>query len=56
MLDNPEKYRMKRAPVPYAMGVIFFMTFLIISYFFVEYNYKLGLIWVFGFFVTGLSF
>jgi UDP-GlcNAc:undecaprenyl-phosphate GlcNAc-1-phosphate transferase len=56
VLDNPKKYQLKRKPIPYAMWVIFFLTFFIISYFFVEYNYKLGLIWVFWFFITGLSF
>lgn len=56
ILDNPKKYKMKRAPIPYAMGVVFFMVFMIISYFFIDYNYKLGLIWVFGFFITSLSF
>ncbi|MCH2188547.1 undecaprenyl/decaprenyl-phosphate alpha-N-acetylglucosaminyl 1-phosphate transferase [Candidatus Gracilibacteria bacterium] len=56
ILDNPKKYQKKRDPIPYAMGIIFFVCFLVISYFFVDYDYKLGLIWVFGFFITGLSF
>jgi UDP-GlcNAc:undecaprenyl-phosphate GlcNAc-1-phosphate transferase len=56
VLDNPKKYKLKRKPIPYSMWVIFFLAFFIISYFFVEYNYKLGLVWVFWFFITGLSF
>lgn len=56
ILDNPKKYQLKRKPIPYAMWVVFFLTFFILSYFLVEYNYKLGLIWVFGFYITWLSF
>ncbi len=56
ILDNPTKYKKKRKPIPYSMGVVFFVCFLLISYFFVDYNYKLWLIWVFGFFVTAISF
>jgi UDP-GlcNAc:undecaprenyl-phosphate GlcNAc-1-phosphate transferase len=56
ILDNPKKYKLKRKPVPYAMGIIFFITFFLISFFFVDYNYKLWIIWVFGFFITWISF
>jgi UDP-GlcNAc:undecaprenyl-phosphate GlcNAc-1-phosphate transferase len=38
------------------MGIIFFIVFFIVSWFFIDYNYKLGLVWVFWFFITGLSF
>ncbi|MFK7779838.1 MAG: MraY family glycosyltransferase [Candidatus Gracilibacteria bacterium] len=56
ILDNPKKYGLKRKPIPYAMGIVFFIAFFLISFFFIEYSYKLGLIWVFGFLVTGISF
>lgn len=56
ILDNPKKYNKKRAPIPYGIWIIFFLCFIIASYFFVDYNYKLGLIWIFGFVITGLSF
>lgn len=56
ILDNPKKYNLKRDPIPYAMWVTFFITFFLISYFFVDYSYKLWLIWVFGFFITWISF
>lgn len=56
ILDNPQKYQLKRKPIPYSMGVVFFIAFFIISYFAVEYDYKLWLIWVFGFFITSISF
>ena len=56
ILDNPKKYWLNRKPIPYAMWIVFFLAFFILSFFFVEYGYKLGLIWVFGFFITGISF
>ncbi len=56
ILDNPKKYKLKRKPIPYAMGIVFFISFFIISYFFIDYNYKLWLIWVFWFFITSISF
>jgi len=56
ILDNPKKYKLKRAPIPYSMWVIFFVCFFLISYFFVDYNYKLWLIWTFWFFITAISF
>jgi len=56
VLDNPKKYKLKRDPVPYAMGIVFFIFFFIISYFFIDWNYKLWLIWVFWFFITAISF
>lgn len=55
-LDNPQKYGKKRAPIPYSMGVIFFLTFFLISYFFVEHTYKLSLLWLFGGLITLVSF
>lgn len=55
-LDKPEKYWKKRKPVPYSMGIIFFLVFFIMSFSFVEYTYKLGLIWVFWCIVTLVSF
>ena len=56
IVDNPKKYQKKRSAIPYSVGIIFFIGFLFLSYFFVDYDYKLGLIWVFWFFITGLSF
>ncbi|MDD2908101.1 MAG: MraY family glycosyltransferase [Candidatus Gracilibacteria bacterium] len=56
ILDNPIKYKLKRNPIPYSMGVVFFISFFILSYFFVDYNYKLGLIWLFGAIITAISF
>lgn len=56
ILDNPKKYKLERNPIPYSMWVVFFICFFILSYFFVEYNFKLWLIWVFWFFITAISF
>lgn len=56
LLDNPKKYWKKRKPIPYWMWIVFFISFFIISYFFVDYNYKLLLIWLFWFFITIISF
>jgi len=61
ILDNPKKYWLKRKAIPYSMWVIFFISFFIVSFLatqvgFLEYNFKLGLIWVFWFFITAISF
>lgn len=56
ILDNPKKYWKKRQPVPYSMGIIFYLIFFIVSYFFVEHNMKLYLIWIFWFVITIISF
>lgn len=56
ILDNPKKYWKKRKPIPYAMGVVFFLGFFIISSFFIDYNYKLWLIWIFWLIITAISF
>lgn len=56
ILDNPKKYKLKRNPIPYSMGVVFFLSFFLISFIFVDYNYKLLLIWIFGFVITLISF
>lgn len=56
ILDNPKKYWKKRKPIPYSMWIVFFISFFIISYFFVDHNYKLYLIWIFGFLITLVSF
>jgi UDP-N-acetylmuramyl pentapeptide phosphotransferase/UDP-N-acetylglucosamine-1-phosphate transferase len=45
ILDNPKKYNKKRKPVPYSTGIIFFICFFILSYFAIEHNQKLYLIW-----------
>ena len=56
ILDNPKKYKLKRKPIPYSMGIVFFICFSILSIFFIDYNYKLGLILSFWFIITLLSF
>jgi UDP-GlcNAc:undecaprenyl-phosphate GlcNAc-1-phosphate transferase len=61
ILDNPKKYNLKRDPIPYSMWVVFFVSFFLMSFFltqlwYLEYNFKLGLIWVFWFFITAISF
>ncbi|MGE4443742.1 MAG: glycosyltransferase family 4 protein [Candidatus Altimarinota bacterium] len=56
LLDNPVKYNKKRLPIPYSMGVVFFIGFLILSYFFIDHNYKLYLLWLFGGIITLVSF
>ncbi len=56
IIDNPQKYGKKRKPIPYSMWVIFFLVFFVVSYFFVEHNYKLYLLWFFGGIITVISF
>ncbi len=56
ILDNPKKYNKKRKPIPYSTWIIFFISFFIISYFFVEHNFKLWLIWFFWALITAISF
>ena len=56
IVDNPEKYGKKRKPIPYSMWVIFFLVFFLVSYFFVDHNYKLYLLWFFGGIITTISF
>lgn len=56
IVDNPKKYWKKRKPIPYSMGLIFFIVFFLLSYLFVDFNYKLLLIWVFWFLITAVSF
>jgi len=56
IVDNPKKYWKKRKPVAYSMWIVFFLVFFISSYFFVEHNYKLYLLWFFWAVVTIVSF
>lgn len=56
ILDNPQKYGKQRLPVPYSMGIVFFLSFFLLSYFFVEHQYKLYLIWFFWWIITLVSF
>jgi len=56
ILDNPKKYWKKRKPIPYSVGIVFFVAFFVLSALFVDYSYKLLLIWVFGGVVTLISF
>lgn len=56
ILDNPKKYWKKRDPIPYWIWIIFFIIFFISSFFFVEYNSKLFLLWLFWALITTISF
>lgn len=56
ILDNPIKYKKNRDPIPYSMWIIFFIWFFLLSYFFVEHNYKLYLLWLFWWIITIVSF
>jgi UDP-GlcNAc:undecaprenyl-phosphate GlcNAc-1-phosphate transferase len=56
ILDNPKKYKLKRKAIPYSIWIIFFIIFFIISFLFIDYNYKLLLIWIFWFIITCISF
>ena len=56
ILDNPKKYWKKRKPIPYGVGVIFFLIFFIMSFFFIEIDNRLILIWLFWGLVTFVSF
>ncbi len=56
ILDNPKKYWKKRKPIPYSLGVVFFLAFLCISILFVDINYKFLLILWFGGVITLVSF
>ena len=56
ILDNPEKYWKKRKPIPYSTGIIFYIAFLLLSFTFIEFSYKLALIWGFWGIITVVSF
>lgn len=56
LLDNPVKYNKKRLPIPYSMWIVFFLGFLLLSYFFIDHNYKLYLLWLFWWIITLVSF
>lgn len=56
LLDKPEKYWYKRNPIPYWVWIIFFPVFFISTYLFIDYSYKLLLIWIFWAIVTIISF
>ena len=56
ILDNPAKYKLKRKPIPYSMGVVFFCVLFLVSFFTMEHTYKLILVWIFGFVITVVSF
>jgi len=45
LLDNPKKYGKARAPIPYGIGILFFIVFFIISFFTIEQQIKLYLLW-----------
>lgn len=56
ILDNPKKYNKKRKAIPYSMWIVLFLSFLIISLFFVEHTYKYYLIIAFWWIITLVSF
>ncbi len=56
ILDNPKKYGKKRDPIPYSVGITFFITFFVMSFLFVDWWYKLFLIWAFWWIITLVSF
>ena len=56
ILDSPEKYKLKRAPVPYGVWIIFYVTLVILSIIFIDINLKLFVILLLWWLVTGISF
>lgn len=56
ILDNPIKYKKNRAPIPYSIGILFFISFFLISFFALEHTYKLYLIWFFWCIIAWVSF
>lgn len=56
ILDNPKKYNKKRKAIPYSMGIVLFISFLLISSFSVEHSYKYYLIIGFWWIITFVSF
>lgn len=56
ILDNPKKYWKKRKPIPYSMGIVFFLSFGLLSLVFVDLDYKLALILWFWGIITLVSF
>ena len=56
LLDKPKKYRKKRDPIPYGIGIIFFLCFFLCSFLLIDPNMKLFLLWWFGAIITFLSF
>ncbi len=56
ILDNPKKYFKNRKPIPYSVGIIFFISFSMLSMLFIDWNYKLVLILWFWGIITAVSF
>jgi len=56
ILDNPKKYNKKRKPIPYSVGIIFYICFALLSVVLVDWSYKLGLILWFWGVITLVSF
>lgn len=56
LLDRPEKYGLKRKPIPYPGGVMLFVSFLILSLLFLELNGKLIGLLIGGGLLTAVSF
>lgn len=61
ILDNPKKYWKKRDPIPYSMGIVIFLSFLVLWFFTIKYNNlvlleKYNLILIFWALITWVSF
>lgn len=56
ILDNPGKYWKKRKPIPYSVWIIFFIAFFVLSFLFIDFSYKLLLVWLFWGVITFISF
>lgn len=55
-LDKPHLYGYQRSPVPYGLGIVFFLNFFVLSLFFLEIDPKLLALFVAGGLLTFTSF
>lgn len=61
VMDKPQKYWYKRKPVPYAMWVVFFVNFFILSaiavkIWIIDFSQKILMLWLFWAIITTVSF
>lgn len=56
LLDRPHEYGLKRAPIPYSGGIIFFIVFLITTFLFVDITKPIAGVIFAGLLVTFTSF
>ncbi|MCB0392870.1 MAG: hypothetical protein KDD58_16405, partial [Bdellovibrionales bacterium] len=47
-MDDPHKYGYKRQPVPYGVGVVFYLSFTIVSSYFLESSPQLMAVFLAG--------